>query len=159
MKRAVIPAAGVAVLLACAPALGAATFPSGKYKGTTDKGWPVQFKVTARQPCSTNATPTACLVHFKFSKFVLKCSDGDTVKVDPLDSGPKKLTIRDTGKFGFTVTYKNGGRWTAKGKVKSNGKASGTVRLRVNFDASTNKPDPNGSILCDSGKRPFTAKH
>ena len=47
MKHAVIPAAGVAVMLACAPALGAATVKSGKSAGTTDKGTPVSLKVTA----------------------------------------------------------------------------------------------------------------
>jgi hypothetical protein len=149
MKHAVIPAAGVAVMLACAPALGAATVKSGKYTGTTDKGTPVSLKVT----------PSKQLVHFKFSKVTLKCTDGDSfVPKGTFDSGSKKLTITDSGKFGFTVTYQNGGRWTAKGKVKSNGKASGTLRFKVNFNEQS-QADPNGSIVCDSGKRSFSLKH
>jgi hypothetical protein len=148
MKRSLLPLTGIAVLCACAPALGAAAIDSGTYKGTTDKGVAVKFKVTSSKQ----------LVHFGFGEFKLKCSDGDTASGAALESGPKKLTITDSGQFVFTVKYKSGLNWLARGTVKGN-KASGSIRVKVRFNKTTNKVDPKGSIKCDSGKRKFTATH
>jgi opacity protein-like surface antigen len=148
MKRHVLATTGAVALLAAPVALAVPSIDSGKYKGKTTKGGAtLAFKVTSSKR----------LTHFNFKGLKLKCDDGDTVRIkDKLDSGPKRLTITDTGKFAFTVTYTNGGKWTARGKIKGN-KATGTLRMQVRFNDT--KPDPKGSILCDSGKRKFKARH
>src|SRR3954447_5705898 len=109
MKRSLASAGGVAVLLASAVgAQAVANIDSGKYKGKIGKHTPVQLKVTSSKK----------LVHFKFKRLTTKCTDGDHFtpkdkkgRYITFDSGSKKLTILDNGKFAFTVTYTNGGKW------------------------------------------------
>ena len=148
MKRSIATASGVAVLLVSAVgAQAVANIDSGKYKGKTSKGNPVTFKVTKGKK----------LNHFTHKGLKMKCSDGDSFHLKKLDSGSDKLSILDNGKFGFSVTYDNGGKWTAKGRIKGR-KAKGTLKMTVRFN-SNNEADPNGNILCKSGTLKFTAKH
>lgn len=146
MKRSLVPLTAIAVLLACAPALGAASIRTGTYKGKTDKGQPVRFKVTKSRK----------LVHFGFSKLRLKCSDGDVATVDPLESGPTRLPITKSGKFAVLATYDDGGIWGANGRIKGH-KAKGWIRFQARFDANDQQVK-DGAIVCDSGKRTFSAR-
>jgi hypothetical protein len=154
MKRSLVATAGVCVALVCAAVAQAApNIDSGRYKGKTVKGkTPITFKVTKAKR----------LARFRFYRLRLRCTDGDRVPAGtrkrPLDSGPKSLTILDNGKFAFTVTYKNGGKWTARGTIKGN-KAVGTLSMRVAFDSDTGQATPNGDVVCRSGKRKFRARH
>src|SRR3954466_14011848 len=95
MKRSLVPLTAIAVLLACAPALGAASIRTGAYKGKTDKGQPGPGKVTKRHK----------LVHFGFSKFRLKCSDGAVASDGPLESGPTRPPITFPGMFAIGPGY------------------------------------------------------
>jgi hypothetical protein len=148
MKRSIATASGVAVLLASAVgAQAVANIDSGKYKGKTNKGNRITFKVTKSKR----------LTHFTHKGLKMKCGDGTSFRLPKLDSGPKRLHILDNGRFGFTVTYDNGGQWTAKGRIKGR-KARGTLKMTVRFN-SNEEPDPNGKTICKSGRLKFTAKH
>jgi hypothetical protein len=146
MRSKLVAAAGIAGLLACAPAATAAVSP-GTFKGKTDHDQPVQFKVTRAGE----------LTGFAFKRVKLRCSDGDRVPLSRVDSGREKLTISDAGKFSFTFSYDAGDRWSASGTIDGR-KARGKLRFKVRFDADGN-PTPNGSILCDSGTLRFSAKN
>jgi hypothetical protein len=145
MKSKLVAAAGIAGLLAMAPAATAAVS-SGTYKGRTDKDQPVRFKVTRKKQ----------LTDFSFRRLKLRCSDGDSVPLGKVGSGPEKLTISAHGRFDFDVTYDDGDKWTASGKIKGE-RASGKLRFTVRFN-SDGDPDPHGDVLCDSGTRHFSAK-
>ena len=148
MKRLIAIASGVAVLLASAIGAQAVTnIDSGKYKGKTSKGNPITFRVTHSKK----------LTHFTHNKLKMKCSDGDSFRLSKLDSGAKRLSISPTGRFAFTVTYSNGGEWVAKGRIKGR-RAKGTLKMTVRFN-SDDKPDPDGNIVCRSGKLKVKAKH
>jgi hypothetical protein len=140
-----IASAAAALLVAGVPAAVAAVR-SGTFSGKTDRGQPVQFRVTSDKQ----------LVHFRFSELTMRCSDRSMVPVSTLDSGAKKLTITEEGKFAFRVTYSDGGHWTARGTIKGR-RARGRIRLHVDYGAD-NQPEPNGRIHCDSGNRRFTTK-
>jgi hypothetical protein len=145
MSPKLLAAACAAGALAFAPAAEAAVG-SGTYKGKDDRKQAVQFKVTKDKR----------LVHFSYSRFKLSCSDGDRLPVKRAESGGSRLTITPGGKFSFTVSYDDGDEWTASGTIKGR-RARGKIRFKVRFDAE-GQPDPNGSVVCDSGKRRFTAK-
>jgi opacity protein-like surface antigen len=148
MKRSIATASGVAVLLVSAVgAQAVANIDSGKYKGKTNKGNQITFKVTKGKK----------LTHFTHKGLKMKCSDGDSFRLKKLDSGKDKLSILDNGRFEFKVTYDNGGKWKATGRIKGR-KAKGTLKMTVRFN-SDNQADPNGNIFCTSGKLKFTAKH
>jgi hypothetical protein len=155
MKRSIATATGVVVLLAGAVgAQATANVDSGTYKGKVSKTNPD----TGRKPVVTfKVTKSKKLNHFTHKGLYMKCSDGDHFNLQELDSGKKRLNIRDNGTFGFTVTYTNGGKWKVSGRIKGH-KAHGTVKMTVRFN-SDNNADPNGNILCTSGKRKWTAKH
>jgi hypothetical protein len=146
MRSKLVAVAGLAGLLACAPAAAGAVS-AGTYKGKTDRDQPVQFKVTHEGK----------LTGFAFKRLKLRCSDGDTVQLGRVDSGNDTLTITDAGKFSFSVTYDDGDKWTASGTIDGR-RAKGKLRFRVRFDSDGN-PTPDGSVLCDSGTRRFTAKN
>ena len=148
MKRSIAGVTGVAVLLASAAvAQGAPNIDSGKYKGKTKKGNPITLRVSKSKK----------LYRFTHNRVKMKCSDGDTFRLEKLSSGNKRLTILDDGKFGFKVEYDNGAYWTVRGKIKGN-KATGVLRMKIRFN-SNDQPDPDGNIRCTSGKLRFTAKH
>jgi opacity protein-like surface antigen len=150
VKRSIVIGSGVAVLFASA--VGAQATPnvdSGKYKGKTNKHNPVTFRVTHKKQ----------LTHFTHYRLKMRCSDDESfrVKKRPLDSGPKRLFIDDAGRFAFTVTYTDGGRWIVRGRIKGR-RAKGTLRMIVRFN-SDNRPAKHGKIRCTSGKLHWTAKH
>ena len=145
------------VLLTVAVATAQAAVRAGTYKGKTDKGTPITFKVTKKGKAKR-------ISHFAFhaskaKPVMMKCSDGDRFPIeDKFTSGKKKLPIRRTGKFSVSVTYADGGKWTATGRISGKrSRAKGTLRLRVRFDTN-NQPSPTGSVRCDSGKRKFAAR-
>jgi len=154
VKRLFATATGVVVLLASAVgAQATANIDSGKYKGKVNKSTPITFKVTKSKR----------LKHFTHYNLKMKCSDDTTFRLDDekLDSGGKKLHILDNGRFGFTVTYSNGGKWKATGRIKGHrakGTLKMTVRFRENADGSFDA-DPDGKIFCTSGKVHWRAKH
>ena len=138
-------AAAVAALLLCVPAAGAAV-KSGTFKGSTDRDQPVRFTVTG----------DGALKGFSFRRVVLRCSDGERIALGRVSSGPTEITISPSGKFGFTVDYESGDRWTASGTIKGS-RAKGKLRFRVRFD-SEGRPHPQGETVCDSGTRRFKAE-
>jgi hypothetical protein len=149
--------AGVASLLVGAVVAEAAVR-TGKYSGKLNKGGPVSFKVWKAKRGKARK-----ISNFKFSKATLHCSDGrDFVPKGGFGSGRKRLRIARNGRFVVIVEYVDGGTWTARGRIKGR-KATGTVRLRVRFNPSSD-PDgddvatPNGRIRCDSRRVKFTAR-
>jgi hypothetical protein len=140
-----VAVAGLAGVLACAPAAAAGATSAGTFKGKTDRDQPVEFKVT----------DAGQLTAFSFRRLKLKCSDGDTLRLGSVASGKDKLTITPAGKFNFSVSYDAGDKWTASGTIDGS-RAKGKLRFRVRFDADGNAA-PDGSVLCDSGRRRFSA--
>ena len=159
MKRSIATATGVVVLLAGAVgAQATANVDSGTYKGKVTKKNPN----TGKKPVVTfKVTKSKHLVHFTHEGLYMKCSDGDHFNLQKLDSGggaKNRLSITDAGRFAFTVTYSNGGKWSVKGRITHGHKAKGTLKMTVRFN-SDNQADPNGNIVCRSGKLKWTAKH
>ena len=150
-KRSLASAAGVAVLLtSVAVAQGAVR--SGGYKGKTVKGSPISFKVTKGKRGRGKA-----ISRFVFSRVTLACSDDRPVVTEgKFSSGRKRLPITRSGRFAVVVRYMNGGRWTARGRVRGR-RATGTLRVKVRYNGD-DKPTPRGSIRCDSGKLRFKAR-
>ena len=149
-KRSLASLVAVA-LLAVSVAVAEAAVRPGTYRGKTDKGSPVAFKVTKKGDQGRRIS------RFRFSNVRLKCSDGTSgVTEKTIGSGPKKIRIGRRGRFGLVVRYTNGGRWTADGRIKGR-RAKGVLRLRGRF-TSDGEQSPRGSIRCDSGKRKFTAR-
>jgi len=148
-KRSFAAATGVAALLATGVVAEAApNVDSGLYKGKTNKGDRITFKVSQSKK----------LFRFTHKGVRMKCSDGrDFTIKDRTSSGPKRLVILDDGRFAFTVEYTGGGNWKVRGKIKGN-KATGTLRVKIRFN-SNDEPDENGAVRCSSGKLRFKAKH
>jgi hypothetical protein len=146
MKSKLVAAAALAGLLVAAPAATGAAVKHGTFAGKTDAGQPVKFTVTRGKK----------LTDFSFKRFNLKCSDGDTVPLGQVASGPDKMTITSAGKFSFSVDYDDGDKWKASGTIIGK-RAKGKLRFQVRFDSEGN-PTPDGEVLCDSGTRRFTAK-
>ena len=136
--------AGIAGLIACAPAADAAVR-SGTFKGRTDTHQPVQFTVTKSKK----------VTDFAFRGVELNCSDGEYVKLGRIDSDDAKLTVK-RGKFSFSADYEDGANWRANGTILGR-RAKGKLRFRVSFTAE-GEPDPDGDVVCDSGTRRFEAK-
>jgi hypothetical protein len=146
MRSKSVALAGIAGLLACAPAAAVAKVKAGTFSGQTDKGAPVKFEVTRGKK----------LTGFSFRRVDLRCSDGDVVRLGKVASGPKKITVTKRGKFSFSVTYDDGDKWQVNGTIIRD-RAKGKLRFTVRFN-SDGDPTPDGEILCDSGTRRFTAK-
>jgi opacity protein-like surface antigen len=148
-KRSFAATTGVAALLASAVVADAApNIDSGTYRGKTNKGDRITFKISKSKK----------LFRFTHKGVRMKCSDGrDFTITDRLSSGKKRLTVLDDGRFGFTVEYTGGGYWKVRGKIKGN-RATGTLRVKIRFN-SNDEPDPDGSVRCSSGKLRFKAKH
>ena len=142
--------AGVAVLLVSVTVAQAAVR-SGTYRGKTDRGTPVGFKVTKAKRGKRKIS------RFNFKRMRLKCSDGKPFTTEgTFTSGAKRLPIARNGKFSVIVTYRDGGKWVASGRIRGR-RARGTLRLRVRFD-DENIARPHGRVRCNSGKRKFTAR-
>ena len=151
IRKRSLASAGAVALLAVSVAVAEAAVRPGTYRGKTDKGSPVAFKITKKGKQGRRIS------HFRFSKVRLKCSDGSGALNDrQISSGPKKIRVGRRGGFGLVVEYPNGGRWTADGRVKGK-RARGVLRLRGRFTAD-GEQHPRGSIRCDSGKRKFKAR-
>jgi hypothetical protein len=150
-RRLVLVSIAIVALLGSAVAVQAASSaPSGLYKGKTAKG---------KTRVSLRITKAKRLVHFRFRRIALKCSDDDTLRIpykDKLDSGPKRLKVYDNGTFAFRVSYDNGGNWTVHGRIRGK-RATGRLRLKVRFNTDS-RTDPHGKVVCDSGKRKFSAR-
>jgi hypothetical protein len=168
MKRSLVAIAAICVALVCA-AVAQAAFDSGRYKGKTVKGKTrVAFavgKCRTGDKCAGEGDPAPgvkAITRFKFYRLRLRCTDGDRISVGtrkrPFSSGSDRLTVLPNGKFAFTVSYQNGGKWTARGRIKGN-KARGTLSMVVRFDSDTGQASPNGDVRCASGKRKFRARH
>lgn len=143
--------AGAVALLAVSVAVAGAAVRPGTYRGKTDKGSPVAFKVTKKGKQGRRISS------FRFNKVTLRCSDGQNALTDKqISSGPKRIVIGRRGGFGLVVDYPNGGKWTADGRIKG-GRAKGVLRLRGRF-TTDGEQSRRGSIRCDSGKRKFIAR-
>ena len=132
--------------LVCAAPAGAAVR-SGVYKGSTDDGARVSFRV------SDGGTRIS---RFEFRRLRMRCSDGDRFRSGRLSSGRRRARISSGGRFAITVRYSDGGRWTARGRIRA-GAASGALRLRARFNQNDDAV-PNGPIRCDSGRRKFSVR-
>src|SRR4051812_1666618 len=143
MKLSRALAAGASgLLLVAAPALAAANVDSGTYAGKVKRGGSVKFKVTSEKR----------LTRFGFSKFRLKCSDGDSIRLPRLRTGPADfMTIGDTGRFNFTAEYERGARFIASGKI-AGASAKGRIRVIMRFNRS-GEVARHGSIRCDTSRR------
>jgi hypothetical protein len=118
-----------------APVAEAAVAP-GTYRGTTTRGEGVGFNVSRSQ----------MLTSVSFTNILLACTDGDRFRAT--QRLPVTARISRTGRFSVQATGAgSGGR--AGGRIRSL-RASGTLRIFARFDPQ-NQPDPNGSVLCDSG--------
>jgi hypothetical protein len=143
-----VSVAGAAVLVVGGVAAAQSSVRSGTYKGRTDKGTPIAFRVSDKG---------TRISRFRFSGVRLRCSDGVSFRVSgQLSSGREKLVVSPSGRFTVKVRYRDGGRWDVRGRIRG-GRASGALRMRVRFNAD-NEATPDGPIRCDSGRRKFKVR-
>ena len=155
--RRTLAVAMAAIGLIAGVSTAVAAIGKGTFAGKTSAGDPLGFRVDSHRN----------VYSFYFQGVTLKCSDGDqfdSPSPEHPQGGTELRTPRSKDypivkrKFKIVVKEAQGGRgYTVKGKFTSKNKSTGTLQVYANFDSHDN-PDPNGSVHCDSGKLPFTAK-
>jgi hypothetical protein len=147
MKRLLALGLAAGCLLALS-GIAQAVVARGTYKGETSAGDPISFKVTRSKRVS----------RFSFSQVHLTCTDGDEFDTGTITTPPDvSFVITRGGRFGFEARNPAGGNgYDVAGRIASP-KGKGTLRVFARF-AEGNVPDPDGSILCDSGELTYRVK-
>ena len=135
-------AAGLLVMALCAPTAAAAAFKTGAFKGKSAHG-PISFKASKT---------SVSKLKFKLS---FNCTDGDAFTYDMSGFPNVKVKLAKKG-----VVFSNGDKskrflfriTKLKGKT-----AKGVVHAKWTFN-EFDAPDPNGSVVCDTGVQKFVAK-
>lgn len=133
---------GLLTVALCAPASATAGFKTGPYSGKSAQG-PISFKLT-----KTSVTK------LKF-KLAFTCTDGDsftsTVKGFP------KLKIKQAKRGVVLSNADRSKRFLFRITSLKGSKAKGHIHAKWTYDEFDN-PDGDGSVVCDTGVRKFSAK-
>jgi hypothetical protein len=138
----------VAACVLTAGGVAEAAVRKGVYTGRTSARDPFSFRVDKRK--------RVYLVSFR--RVHLTCTDGDEFDTGTITSPrSERFVTTRRGRWGFRARNDSlGNGHDVSGRVRSP-RARGTLRVFARFDEN-NQPDPNGSIMCDSGTLTWTAK-
>jgi hypothetical protein len=126
-----------------------AAIKAGVYKGKTRQDAKVSLRVLANKKS---------VVKYSLEGAVLACSDNENRQLQGFTTASSdRIPLSSTGKFGFTIANDDESvAAQVKGTIKAP-RATGTVRFVASFN-DQNQLDPNGSVRCDSGSVPWSAK-
>jgi hypothetical protein len=100
---------------------------------------------------------------FSFEAVTLHCTDGDEFDT-PTGDGRlatrpgERLKVNARGRWKAAFRDPRGWGWNAAGAFSSKGaRVTGTLQVRATFDEQ-NRPNPEGSVHCESEKLAFTAQ-
>jgi hypothetical protein len=99
------------------------------------------------------------VVKYSLEGAVLECSDGQNRQFQGFTTGSSdRVAIKQsTGRFGFNIGNSDQSVVVrVKGRIKAP-RATGTIRMVAALNEQ-DELDPNGSITCDSGSVPWSAK-
>ena len=148
-SRIAIAIALVVALAAAVPAI-AATFTTGKYKGTTGQKNPRhQFRKITFHADSTASEIT----NLKFVN-TGTCSDGGASSGD---QGPINMIVAADGSFKFDGSSASGATKLHLVGTIAGTKASGSFKVTSRFKKD-GTPSPTGSVRCSSGTVKWSAK-
>jgi hypothetical protein len=141
----------IAVVALCTGLLGggaataqaAVKIQAGLYTGLTEQDAEVSLRVAANKKS---------VFRYSFEGAVLECSDGQARQLEGTSTGSTKFKLNRQRKFGFQGTHPSGAALVkVNGKIGAKGRASGTLRMQALVD-ETNSLNPEGTIVCDTGR-------
>jgi hypothetical protein len=144
-----IAATALALCLLGTATAGAA-IKAGFYKGKTAQQATVSLRVLKSKKF---------VVKYSLEGAVLECSDGQNRQFQGFTTGSSdRVAIKQsTGRFGFNIGNSDQSVVVrVKGRIKAP-RATGTIRMVAALNEQ-DELDPNGSITCDSGSVPWSAK-